>query len=224
MGKYISKIVILGDGGVGKTSLIKKFVHDEFSDDYISTIGGKISKKEINFGENQLKLQIMDIPGQDTFSKLNRNNFMGAKGAIVVYDCTRKSTFDRLEHWIGNLYDVVGQVPVMILGNKHDIIEHFQEDQGMQVAKNAPQEQFDAWIRENYSQVPDFYKKHPEFGEVTFDVATYFNLIKFAQSKKNKWEKEFPYYQTSASTGKCVEKAFDKLGKLILEDILNGQK
>ena len=223
MNNYLSTIVIMGDGGVGKTSLVNNFIKGYFSEEYISTVGCVTSSKQLEFGENQLKLLIRDVPGQDVNLNLTKINFRGAKGAIVVYDCTRKSTFERLDHWIGNLYEVTGEVPIIILGNKHDILKAFEKEKGIEAAQTAPKEEFDSFVREQFPQVPEFYKKHEEFGIPDFEAVSLFTLIKYAKRGQNPFNKKFPYFQSSALTGDFIEEAFEELGKTILENILESE-
>ena len=119
------KICLLGDGSVGKTSLIRKFVYDQFSDDYIITIGTKVSWKELNLsglrGSYKIKLMIWDIIGQREFEKLQHEFFRGAHGALVVSDLSRYETFENLRYWIRRLKAVSGEVPFIFLGNKNDL-------------------------------------------------------------------------------------------------------
>lgn len=219
MAQYLVPIVLIGDGGVGKTSLIEKFVKNTFSDNYISTIGCKTSKKTISLGEHELNLMIKDVPGQDTFSNLNKSNFRGVKGALVVYDSTRKNTFESIDRWIENLYSVTGDVPVCIIGNKHDILDSFEKTIGVEAAQNAPKEEFEKYINENFPQVAEFYKRHPEFGTVQFQAVPYYTIIKYANGR-NKFQKKFNQFQSSAMNGENVETAFANLGEQILEKIL----
>src|SRR5207253_7259189 len=87
-----SKIVILGDGGVGKTSLIRRFVVDQYSDAYITTIGTKVSKRSLNVGhpaaEVEMSMQIWDVLGQKGYSGVQETAMKGAQGVLMVYDAT----------------------------------------------------------------------------------------------------------------------------------------
>ncbi len=132
------KICLLGDLAVGKTSLIRRYVLDTFDDKYITTIGTKVTKKRLNIEvpdkqkEVDLTLLIWDIMGQyqerlpNTISQFDRyvpqqNYFFNAKGAIVVCDLTRKSTYKSVKVWASSLFEITGEIPVIIVGNKVDL-------------------------------------------------------------------------------------------------------
>jgi len=118
---------MLGDPGVGKTSLIRRFVHDEFSDDYLSTIGAKVSDKDLRLKKDGkdclLHLVIWDIAGQQSFTSVSPSMFKGTLGAFIICDVTRKKTLDDLHNWIYNLNKNAGRVPFVVLINKWDLVD-----------------------------------------------------------------------------------------------------
>jgi small GTP-binding protein len=125
------KICMVGEGAVGKTSLIRRFVLDEFDDKYLQTLGTKVSKKEmvVDYPEKGVEIQIdmtvWDIMGQKGFRELLKEAyFYGAKGVIAVCDVTRKDTLAELDDWIEGVYSVTGKVPIEFLANKVDLIEN----------------------------------------------------------------------------------------------------
>ena len=125
------KICLIGDWGVGKTSLIRKFVFDQFDDKYISTLGTKVSKKRIQFkvAENEIidmNLMIWDIMGQEEFRKIQLMSYKNANGAILVCDLTRKETLNNITKWRSDLFSVATEIPIIILGNKSDLTEKIQ--------------------------------------------------------------------------------------------------
>jgi small GTP-binding protein len=126
------KICLIGDGGSGKTTLIRKFVFDMFDDKYIHTIGTKVTKKVVMLPEENIELTLMiwDIQGQK--NDLGIKTYMeGAEGALVVSDVTRLETLDHVPDWIVSFFEVAGQVPVVLLGNKSDLVDKmlFGEDE-----------------------------------------------------------------------------------------------
>jgi small GTP-binding protein len=121
------KICLVGDGGVGKTSLIRKYVFDQFSDEYIVTLGTKVTKKDLTIshttnGPVNVRLLIWDIIGQQGFHQLLKDAyFSGTQGIIGTCDITRSNTFTGLETWVDTSQGVTGEVPMIFLGNKCDL-------------------------------------------------------------------------------------------------------
>lgn len=122
------KVCFIGDAGVGKTSLIKRYVLDVFDDRYIATIGTKVTKKVVeakdpSTGEPiRVMMLIWDIMGQKGFRELLREAyFFGAHGAVAVCDVTNRETLEELRYWIKALTDVAGDVPLVFIGNKADL-------------------------------------------------------------------------------------------------------
>ncbi len=123
-----AKVLLLGDGAVGKTSLIRRFVVDQFSDDYITTVGAKVSKKDItvvNEGKQvEMVMQIWDVLGQRGYAGVQETALKGAKGALMVYDITRDDTRRSLEdYWVPMLWRLVGKIPIVFVGNKVDLMD-----------------------------------------------------------------------------------------------------
>lgn len=128
-GTIKKKILLLGDGSVGKTSLISKFVLDQFDDRYITTIGTKVTKKEITVrgpdGASQsLVLMIWDILGQKGFTGIQTSSAAKAAGVLYVTDITRADTLPNLEqYWMPIIKQGADNIPQIFLGNKADLAE-----------------------------------------------------------------------------------------------------
>ncbi len=126
------KICLIGEEGVGKTSLIRRFVTGQFDELYIRTLGAVVSKKTIEFDESksaptQVDLVILDIIGKRTFMQLFKDAyFSGARGILAVFDRTRKATLNELPAWITGVRETVGQIPVVVLANKDDLKERHE--------------------------------------------------------------------------------------------------
>jgi small GTP-binding protein len=132
---YKFKICLVGESAVGKTSLIRRLVFDIFHDKYLTTIGTKITKKELQVQSPSNKelvdvfLVIWDIMGQQGFRHLFKGRyFSGANGIIGVCDITRKETLTALAGWIKLIHNSVGELPTVILGNKCDLEGEVQMD------------------------------------------------------------------------------------------------
>jgi len=124
------KICLVGEHKVGKTCLIRRYVFNEFSDGYITTIGAKVTKKSIEAQHPDSKeplsldLMIWDIMGQQGFRRLLQNSyFYGAQGIVAVCDNTREDTLNQLEGWIEGIERITDEVPTVFLGNKVDLVE-----------------------------------------------------------------------------------------------------
>ncbi|KAI8374865.1 P-loop containing nucleoside triphosphate hydrolase protein [Blakeslea trispora] len=132
MREYLYKILVVGDLGTGKTSIIRRYVHNIFSTNYKSTIGVDFALKVIQW-ENDLivRLQLWDIAGQERFGNMTRVYYKEALGAIVVYDMTRPQTFEGVTKWKNDIDSKVtlpdawggGQIPVILLANKMDLVK-----------------------------------------------------------------------------------------------------
>lgn len=128
----IKKVCLLGDGAVGKTSLIRKYVYDDFDDKYLMTIGAKITKKSLLVESEEtnekinLTMMVNDIVGQVEFERLHKQYYRGSKGGLFVCDLTRKETLERVEWWLNSFREVAGDVPVILLGNKLDLKEQHE--------------------------------------------------------------------------------------------------
>jgi small GTP-binding protein len=119
------KICLVGDFGVGKTSLISRFVDRQFSDQYLSTVGVKISRKLVEFPEasDSLQLLIWDIEGSTKFKAIAPTYLQGAKGAIIVADVTRPETLEHLSEHIDRFMSLNPQGSFVIALNKSDLID-----------------------------------------------------------------------------------------------------
>ena len=117
------KIVLIGDYSTGKTSLIHRFVDNQFSDKYLSTIGVKISRKNILSSEIELRLMIWDIEGGTEAKPINNTYLIGAHGCIIVADLTRKQTIENINIYIKHIRDISPDAPLIIALNKSDCLE-----------------------------------------------------------------------------------------------------
>ncbi len=123
------KICLVGDFGVGKTSLIRRFVDRQFSDRYLSTVGVKISRKLVESPESEpqslqgTQLLVWDIEGSNKFKGIALSYFQGAKGAVIVADVTRPETLTNIHEFITSFIAVNPKSHLVIALNKSDLIE-----------------------------------------------------------------------------------------------------
>jgi len=127
MEKVKVKLCLCGEGAVGKTSLIARYVHDVFDDKYLITLGTKVTKKEMSFNHPDdgtpvhITCMIWDVVGQQAYRSFMPNFYKNASGLIMVFDLTRRETFTALEDWRKFVWENSGDVPAIVLANKTDL-------------------------------------------------------------------------------------------------------
>jgi small GTP-binding protein len=116
------KIILIGDGAVGKTSLISRFVEGRFESSYQATLGVDLFNKTVTLPNGSVMLNIWDIAGQSSFATVRSSFYASAMGALLVFDLTRPASFENIPSWID---DVNGSglhsIPIVLLGNKSDL-------------------------------------------------------------------------------------------------------
>ena len=120
---YRIKVIIIGEAGVGKTSLVKKFVSGRFTSDYRVSIGANLFVKELSLNsDTDVSIQIWDIAGQEKWVKMRHLYYRGAHGALIVGDLTRENTFEQLkDFWNPDLKKFCGEIPKILVVNKVDL-------------------------------------------------------------------------------------------------------
>ncbi|MFW9882190.1 MAG: GTP-binding protein [Candidatus Thorarchaeota archaeon] len=138
-GEYAYKLILGGEGGVGKTSMVHRFVEDSFQTDYKSTIGTSIMKKECDFEglESKVRFVLWDLAGQAQFKRVRHSYLSNSEAGILVYDVTRKDTFDSTENWFNEIKDISPAVSLILVGNKIDLKEErvVSPEEGEELAK-----------------------------------------------------------------------------------------
>ena len=117
------KIVIIGDAGVGKTSMIQQFVNRKFDKRYEETIGVEFQVKTFKINDTITKIEIWDTAGSERFASITKNYYRGAQGVLIVYDVTNKSSFDKVESWYNEIKNCTNQdeIAILLIGNKCDL-------------------------------------------------------------------------------------------------------
>jgi len=126
--KFILKILTAGEGGVGKTTLLHRYVEGKFSANTRMTIGVEFFLKETEINGNQCTLQLWDFGGQERFRFLLESYVLGAKGAMLMFDLTRMSSLENLEQWLNIVRKGDPSLPVLFLGTKLDLTDEIQVD------------------------------------------------------------------------------------------------
>eukprot|EP00877_Chromochloris_zofingiensis_P002886 jgi/Chrzof1/12599/Cz07g00150.t1 len=135
---YLFKYIIIGDTGVGKSCLLLQFTDKRFQPVHDLTIGVEFGARMINIDSKQIKLQIWDTAGQESFRSITRSYYRGAAGALLVYDITRRETFNHLASWLEDARQHANpNMTIMLIGNKSDLSHRraVSTEEGEQFAK-----------------------------------------------------------------------------------------
>jgi small GTP-binding protein len=121
--EYAFKLILGGDGGVGKTSMVHRFVENSFQQDYKATIGTSIMKKECNFEglESSVRFVIWDLAGQTQFRRIRKSYLANAEAGILVFDVTRHKTYENIQNWYEEIKEVTPKISLLLVGNKIDL-------------------------------------------------------------------------------------------------------
>ncbi len=176
---FLFKIVLIGDGGVGKTTLRKRWMGEGFITSYILTVGADFAVKTlITPSGHEVKFQIWDLGGQPHFKEVRKTFYAGTTGALVVYDVTNRKSYNNVFGWIEEMLKHVNRkVPIVLVGNKIDL-------------RNK-----------------------------TTDTITTEEGIKLRKEIIEKYGLKVLFIETSAKTGENVNKAFQAMAKLLLQEI-----
>lgn len=133
------KIVLVGDSGVGKTSIISRFTRNKFNPDSSPTIGVEFATKALKIDDQNVKTQLWDTGGQERFRAITQAYYRGALGAIILYDITSSLTFESVKQWLKEVRDFsTEEALVMLIGNKCDLKElrAISTEEGIEFAKS----------------------------------------------------------------------------------------
>ncbi|MFX1395822.1 MAG: Rab family GTPase [Promethearchaeota archaeon] len=125
---FVFKITVIGDGAVGKTSLIKKYTKGSFQKDYIKTLGAQFSKYDEKIEESNVKLFFWDIAGQEEFNFMRPTFYNGSKAAIIVFSQESsehgKDSIESIIQWHDDIKKYCGELPIVLFGNKIDLVKN----------------------------------------------------------------------------------------------------
>ena len=123
------KVLLVGSFGVGKTSLIRRFVTNEFSEDYISTIGVRVSTKIVKFNNEEINLVIWDVAGINDNEDIPKAYFLGSAAAMFVFDLSREETYNDVGNQVEAIKKLSNLKNIMVVGNKKDLLSSSQIEQ-----------------------------------------------------------------------------------------------
>ena len=135
---YLLKYVIVGDASVGKSNLLLRYTHGQFREEYQLTIGVEFGSSNITIDKNVFRIQIWDTAGQENFKSITRSYYKNSACALIVYDITRRVSFENLSDWIEDCKNSSPKTVFMVLvGNKCDLEENREvtEEEGKEFAE-----------------------------------------------------------------------------------------
>eukprot|EP00040_Diaphanoeca_grandis_P004873 m.30445 g.30445 ORF g.30445 m.30445 type:complete len:236 (-) comp16286_c0_seq2:202-909(-) len=117
------KVLIVGNGAVGKSSMIRRYCKGEYTNDYKKTIGVDFLEKKLSLNGEDLRLMIWDTAGQEEFDAITKAYYRGAAGCVVAFSTTDRDSFDAVEKWISKVEAEVQSIPMVLVQNKIDLVD-----------------------------------------------------------------------------------------------------
>jgi Ras-related protein Rab-11A len=125
--QYRFKIIIVGDSGVGKTNLLKRFVQNTYDEDTKATVGVEFFSNSYYINDKLIKIELWDTAGQERYKSITSAYYRGASGAIIVYDVTSKSSFKNVDKWFHEILEYASKnIKILMIGNKTDLKENIE--------------------------------------------------------------------------------------------------
>ena len=151
--EFITKILTLGDTTVGKTSIILRFTKEKYTENRLATIGVDFKSQIMQIENNRVKVLIWDTAGQERFKNIASQYYNGGDGAILVFDITNKSTFERISYWLDELNQKkdLKELALVLVGNKIDLKDNRQvsSEEAQSFAKQNNIKYFETSAQEN---------------------------------------------------------------------------
>ena len=194
------KLITLGDSGVGKTSILKRFVNQKFDEDMISTIGFGFSSKQITLKNgSKIKFKLVDTAGQENFRSLNNSYLKNAEGIFFIFSHNSRKSFENITYWIDSIKENIQEInnfknfPAFLIGNKSDL-EHKINDE--EIEDFYKENNFSAYIETSAKENINIDKIFQEMGET---------LIKIYGYKKNKGNVKLTVSKIKKKENKCMK-------------------
>ena len=154
------QLIMIGESGVGKTSLIRRYTNNIFNSTHLETIGIEFYNREERINDQIIQIKIWDTAGQEIFHSLTKNFYRKADGIIIVYDITNRESFEKVQDWIKSVYDnsdTYKEIQMILVGNKIDLEENREvsKEEGIKLGKYFEIDFFEASAK-NEEGVRDF--------------------------------------------------------------------
>ncbi|MBD3186264.1 GTP-binding protein [Candidatus Bathyarchaeota archaeon] len=138
MTRYSWKVLFGGAGGVGKTTFLHRFMHDEFLPDTQMTVGVQFNTTEMNKGEHEIGLSLWDLGGQERFRFIQEIYMEGAHAAAIFFDMSRIGTIGQVKNWVEMIREHAGEnLPIVLVGTKNDLVENMDRKRIEAIAKQT---------------------------------------------------------------------------------------
>ena len=189
------KILTIGESGVGKTCVLRRFVENKFLKNHLATIGIDFKTKTLNINNQEIKLKIWDTAGQERFRNITTQYYKGADGIVLVYDVTDEASYEKIRDWMEQILSNTQQdeIGLVLLGNKCDMEPRaVSEEQGIKMAEDLKISYFETsalngqGIKEAFEQLTRDIMKKKGVGESNSEVGVSLNN----KNKKKKDKKD----------------------------------
>ena len=189
------KILTIGESGVGKTCILRRFVENKFLKNHLATIGIDFKTKTLNINNQEIKLKIWDTAGQERFRNITTQYYKGADGIVLVYDVTDEASYEKIREWMEQIHSNTQkeEIGLVLLGNKCDMEpRNVTEDMGNKMAEELKTDYFETsaltgqGIKEAFEQLTKTIMKKRGVGEGNNDGGG----VALNKNKKKKDKKE----------------------------------
>lgn len=145
------KVLVVGDGGVGKSTLIHRHVTGEFESKYIATMGVEVHPLTFSTTDGNLTLNLWDCAGQEKFRGLDKGYYIGADAAILMFDVTSRTTYNNLEFWYNRIREICPYIPIVLCGSKVDCKDRKVKPRQITFHREHKLQYYDVSARSNYN-------------------------------------------------------------------------
>ncbi|KAI7343998.1 hypothetical protein KC354_g15392 [Hortaea werneckii] len=229
------KLVLLGEAAVGKSSLVLRFVNNDFQPNKEPTIGAAFLTQKCQLPSRTIKFEIWDTAGQERFASLAPMYYRNAQSALVVYDVTKKSSLTKARHWVAELQRQASPgIVIALVGNKKDLCEEEDESEGQGDAEGGEQQedgegqqQQQAKDGEGEEEGQDQQQKSSSTsaaGGIADDDDTKTRKISVQEAHQYADEEGLLFFETSAKSGLNVNEVFTAIANAIPETSLKGAR
>jgi len=150
------KVVLIGDGGVGKTTYVKRHLTGEFQKPYIPTRGAECNIIDFFTNHGKIRFHIWDTAGQEKFGNLRECYYIGAQCAIIMFDLTSRQTYKNVPKWHKDLVKICENIPIVLVGNKADVKERKLKARQINFHRKRSLQYFDVSAKSNYQYEKPF--------------------------------------------------------------------